>query len=93
MSATCVVAGCGRATRALDLCHAHYQQFYLYGKILPRPIRRMNRYNGASCSVSSCTRTATDNGYCNAHYMRLRNCGDLMVDKPIRTLPPRRRAA
>ena len=77
MSELCIVEGCERPQRSLALCHAHYQQFYLYGRILPRPLRRMNRYHGRSCGVPSCTRTATDNGYCNAHYMRLRVYGEI----------------
>jgi hypothetical protein len=93
MKPACLVADCGRAFYQLGLCSGHYQQFYHFGKILPRPIRANTRYRGASCDVETCTRKATDKGYCKAHYDRLRHYGSLMPEKPIRVLRPRRYAA
>lgn len=80
----CIVQGCERAEDRLGFCSAHYQQWYLYGRILPRPIRPMRRYNGATCGVPSCERTATDNGYCHTHYVRVRNHGDPLGHIPIK---------
>lgn len=66
---TCIVAGCGRASRTLGLCAGHYRQFWKHGKITNINLQmRRGRSEVRLCSVPECGRTHLARGLCKTHY-------------------------
>ena len=60
----CSVEGCDKQVRSLNLCNAHYQRMYLYG----RTERAYGKRVGAVCSVDGCEKSVKGKGLCPSHY-------------------------
>lgn len=73
----CSVPGCGRDSRALGLCRAHWMR-QRRGYSVTGPIKERRKGSvspGGPCSVAGCGKSSAAMGLCWAHYRRERMYG------------------
>jgi hypothetical protein len=85
MATRCRVGGCERDVRAMGYCKRHYNHWHDWGNPLAgKFVERQPTW----CAVPGCDGRAKVHSLCRVHDARVRRCGDVQADKPIK----RRRA-
>lgn len=81
----CMVHGCDKKVDARGLRHGHYQRL-LRGSELTDEDPLVRRRYEPKCTVKDCGRPMHGKGLCKTHHTRLAKFGDVLADRPIRTV-------
>ena len=80
----CGATECPRDSHCKGLCQAHYNRKHRGLTDWDRPIKRIQRYNGAECQSASCHSPAKVNGFCSGHAERQRK--GVETDSPLNNI-------